>query len=332
MPRATFCFILAFAPAMVPKACQYLVGSVFVADALSTDAVDARAGRASCAGQPCERDRWMIVASSSDGVAYGLPGEPCSREYAFDFAETVYVRSISVNTARNLLVASATDDDVVHLSEFGRADALVQIEMPAWRLRWSNAGDRLAAVVEDGGESSVVILSSDLDELSRFGIGSDYVDGVTWSRDDDRIAIAQGYYSEVRCVLIRPADGAVERYDGISCFSIGADQFVGQNVAAMRFEVMTIADGQVGEGVALDPQPLTILDSDSTSGVFLTEIKTAFIPIAVVLPEGLQTVDAGPYRVPDLFSWRSGAELIPIETALPVLEAAGLGPDAPCPE
>ena len=292
--------------------------------------VQTAASRTSCLGQPCARGRWVLVCIG-DQTVYVDPPTDCTFQYTLAFAsQTNPIISASVNRA-DVSLATVTKDGWVHLSTFGEPAAIVDADLDALVVGWSNAGDRLAVVaVGVDSPQAVFLLNRQLNVQQVVPVdlaanaGPTVRFAVSWCSDDGAVVVSS---NRRRCVIVTPG-----REDGIpltgygSCYYVGPDTIVAGNVEGETVS-LTLRNGVIATEVPMTPPPLRIVTSDPLSGVLLT-LEDGIIEDYSPRRYGLRTLHAGPLLFRRVCF--ENPTLVPIETARPVLEAAGFSVDGPC--
>lgn len=274
-------------------------------------------------------------------------------------AEENLIVSASVR-ADDLTLAAATGQGSLALARFASPSADTQLELGAVAVAWSSDGQRLAVVARDASEGQasahrLLIFTPDLEPLFELTLdlplpdeGSDYWHFiVSWTPDDSALAVStdgtvsarSGLRNEVvlpRCHLVRLSDSRVDTFELYNVYFIAPDTVLatvpppGTNetrLTAGRVFRLVLSERRIEQQTPLSSDVRYVLASHPPSGVFASLERDPQGTLAVS-SVGLHTLELGP----DIIFGNSAlaAEtlcLVPLDVALPVLEATGFGPD-----
>lgn len=297
-----------------------------------------RIGERQCQSAACKPEDWFVPNFAASRVSFSWTG--CFEGYDLDFVrESGGLIAVSVNASESLLLAIAAASGDVFIADFGSNVARTSVSLQAVGLAWSNAGDRLAIATLDSSSGAAALLIADaaLSELRRYELSPlpaaapDSLPrvAVSWSADDELVVVSSSAAPPASIVVL--SSGVVRPENVYGAYFIGTNRMVanvGGNVGTVVRQITLNRDhADVGKVIA---GAVRVLSSNPATGVFMTTEPD--VPgMLQGNNAGLRTVDAGPS-----IAWsdaRNVLPLVPLDEALPTLEASGYGPStAPQPD
>lgn len=303
-------------------------------------------GEKECEGGPCAPSRWLAVSVLEDEIHPATPWRMCDQHYAVEFASPDNpVISASINWQLGLLLATVTQDGLLHLSEFGAANATQELDVDGLGVAWSHAGDRLALVRRGAGSTDYTLdlLTPELDSLQSYpltlpaALAADPVNlgfwslAVSWNASDTRIAVST-VAGEAGAQIVDVQTGETSTFTIMGAYFIADDALVATDPACRPCAALydLVGADLLKRGVI--PFCDKVIASHPSSGVFVT-VQSNFIVNAPDYHVGLRTAELGPSDFDGAAYDRTHdfvygpVSLVPIEEATRALEAAGYGPE-----
>lgn len=172
----------------------------------------------------------------------------------------VQAKVLAFSISAKGVLAIATNDGFVRLVRIRGVSFDAERQLGALAVGWSNAGDRVAALVRGGtGSLRLEIVDANLESLSsrEIDVTSVSIRGqphdaycISWSPDDSRIAVstdvdtASGFVAE-DCVITHPVGDEDLRFDASNVYFIASDAVAGHSGQVIRAS----GDGSSASGV-----------------------------------------------------------------------------------
>lgn len=291
-------------------------------------------GAAECKGQICDPLNWIVLHFWSD-VWFQTPwAGPTSYCPEFASSDNRFLAA-SARQSDGFLLATVTEDGVLRLATFGTASAGMELNANAVSAAWSNAGDRLAVVcrTEAPTEYLLDILSPDLSPIAVFHIDLPVPDtdphgrhlAVSWNSGDEVVAVSTTIGTAgARLVFLESGDVVFHNLGDV--YFLSNDTIVATDPSCQPCTVLFDLDARELKNRRVLPNALKPLTSDPRSGVFATQ-EFDYGLNAAIIPAGLRTEKRGPSEFGVQVYDDQPLVLLPMEWALPVLDAAGYGPE-----